>query len=238
MRKDGVYVKPHQTKTQKEAPEATKPASHYHAQPNEQGKRVKVQKPTLASAPSTWNNAEAIATFTPQGDHPRRIGKVPFTGWTAQPKTKAGWNYVPGINWHLDEKPLVVAPGKHPGAGVIIEEDDGRVWLVTPTNSYGGYRNTFPKGTCEEGLSYQANAIKEAWEEAGLHVEITGILGDFERTTSTARMYTARRLGGNPVDMGWESQAVRLVPKNRLLELLNMEPDQDVLKAWLTRKKD
>ncbi|EBA6160818.1 NUDIX hydrolase [Salmonella enterica] len=181
---------------------------------------------------------EAVATFTPEGDHPRALGKVPLAEWTGKPKTKAGWNYVPGINWDIKEKPLDVPPGKHPAAGVIIEEDDGRIWLVAPTNAYGGYENTFPKGTCEDGLSIQANAIKEAWEESGLKVEIVGVLGDFDRTTSVARMYIARRTGGNPVDMGWESQAVRLVPKARLNDLLNMSSDKDIIKQYLSRKKD
>ncbi|EGD6457268.1 NUDIX hydrolase [Salmonella enterica] len=181
---------------------------------------------------------ETVATFTPAGDHPRGIGNVPFKSWTDTPRTKAGWNYVDGLNYELREKPLTVPPGMHPAAGVIIEEDDGRVWLVAPTNAFGGYQNTFPKGTCEKGLSVQANAIKEAWEESGLQVQITGILGDFERTTSVARMYIARRIGGNPVDMGWESQAVRLVPKDKLKELLNMETDHSIIDAYLSRKKE
>ncbi|ECZ5235304.1 NUDIX hydrolase [Salmonella enterica subsp. enterica serovar Enteritidis] len=133
---------------------------------------------------------------------------------------------------------MVVPVGKHAGAGVIIEEADGRIWLVSPSNAFGGYKNTFPKGTCEEGLSMQANAIKEAWEEAGLAIEIVDVLGDFERTTSKARMYIARRTGGNPVDMGWESQAVQLVPPEKLRDVLNMDPDQIIVDAYLRRKKD
>lgn len=237
MRKDGVYVKGHNTKTQAAAVEPPKPVKH-HVKTDDAGKRVAVKHPTEPSHKRTWDMPEAVATFTPAGDHPRGLGSVPFKAWTDTPKTKGGWNYVDGINYELREKPLTVPPGKHPAAGVIIEEDDGRVWLVTPTNAFGGYQNTFPKGTCEKGLSMQANAIKEAWEESGLQVQITGVLGDFERTTSVARMYTARRTGGNPVDMGWESQAVRLVPKHKLKELLNMEPDQNIIESYLSRKKE
>lgn len=237
MRKDGVYVKGHTTKTQAKAPEPVKPVIH-HIKLDEAGKRVAVKHPTEPSHKRTWNMPEAVATFTPAGDHPRGLGKVPFKAWTEAPKTKAGWNYVDGINYELRETPLAVPPGKHPAAGVIIEEDDGRIWLVAPTNAFGGYENTFPKGTCEKGLSMQANAIKEAWEESGLLVQITGVLGDFERTTSVARMYIARRIGGNPVDMGWESQAVRLVPKDKLGTLLNMEPDKNIIEAYMGRKKE
>lgn len=235
--RNGKWVKPHQTKTQKKIQPPALPVVH-HAKTNDEGKKVGIKSPSLPSHPDTWKAPNKVATFTPGGNFPRELHGVPLTKWRESPKTQPGWNYVKGINYDLEEKPLIVPPGKHPGAGVIIEEDDGRIWLVAPTNAYGGYQNTFPKGTCEKGLSIQANAIKEAWEEAGLKVEITGVLGDFDRTTSVARMYIARRTGGNPVDMGWESQAVRLVPKEELKNLLNMKPDQDIIDAYLSSKKD
>ncbi|ECB1886273.1 NUDIX hydrolase [Salmonella enterica subsp. enterica serovar Mississippi] len=239
MRKNGTWVKPHQTKATKqiEPPKPTKPVS-FHKKMDEKGKKVAVLNPSQPSHKRTWTTPAAVASFTPDGDFPRRLGSVALKSWDRNPRTQAGWNYVEGLNYELDEPPFQVPQGKHPAAGVIIEEDDGRVWLVSPTNAFGGYENTFPKGTCEKGLSVQANAIKEAWEESGLKVEITGILGDFERTTSVARMYIARRTGGNPVDMGWESQAVRLVPKDKLKELLNMETDHSIIDAYLSRKKE
>src|SRR3546814_3051951 len=91
--------------------------------------------------------------------------------------------------------PFHVSPGKVASSGVIVEEPDGRVWLVGPTNGFGGYRSTFPKGNAEPELSLQANAIKEAFEETGLRVKITGFVGDFTRTTSVARLYRAVRVG-------------------------------------------
>ena len=134
------------------------------------------------------------------------------------------------------EKGLLDAFEKSVGAGVVIEEPDGRVWLTAPTNGFGGYNATFPKGTAEPGLSLQANAIKEAFEETGLQVRITGIVGDFERTTSIARMYTARRVGGDPTKMGWETQAVQLVPKEKLLEAMNMPSDKEIVARYLAKK--
>lgn len=233
-RADGTYVKPHYTNVQKKAPQQP---LHHHPKKGDKGELVGIKTPTVASAPASWHNSHDTATFTPGGDFPHSINDVALVAWNGAPITKKGWNFVPGLNRELKEPPFVVAPNKHPAAGVIIEEDDGRIWLVTPTNAFGGYQNSFPKGTCEEGLSIQANAIKEAWEESGLTVEIKSVLGDFERTTSTARMYIARRTGGNPVDMGWESQAVRLVPKEQLQEYLNMQPDKDIIEAYLRRKK-
>ena len=107
-------------------------------------------------------------------------------------------------------------------AGAVIEEADGRLWLVAPTNGYAGYKTTFPKGRPESGASLQVTAIREAYEEAGLKVEITGFLADLPRSQTQTRYYTARRVGGTPAAMGWESQAVHLVPRSKLAAV----PDQ------------
>ncbi|MNH39989.1 hypothetical protein D3C79_1012350 [compost metagenome] len=62
-------------------------------------------------------------------------------------------------------------------------------------------------------------------------MEITGLIGDFERTTSVARMYRARRVGGDPTASGWETQAVSLVPKEKMYDLLNMWPDHPIAES-------
>ena len=99
---------------------------------------------------------------------------------------------------------------------------------MRPTNRFGGYDATFPKGRADDGLPLQAVAIKEAYEETGLQVEITGYWGDIERTETVARYYRARRVGGTPAHMGWESQAVQLVPKALLPKVLNTAVDHKV----------
>lgn len=120
-------------------------------------------------------------------------------------------------------------------AGAIIQEPDGRVWLLEPYNHFGGYQQTFPKGGVEEGLSLQQTAIKEVWEEIGLKVEITGHAFDQERDTSMTRYYWATRTGGTPTDFGEETHAVHLVPVAHLHRYLNRENDRKlaatVLKA-------
>jgi len=222
-KKNGVYVRPHQR-----AGEAKHPDAHDHPRMHDDGDPVLIERPHHASAPSTWHNPDAVATFVPDGDAPASINGIPLREWKDHPTTAEGWDYVDGVMDDLVEPPFILAPGKKAGAGVIIEESDGRVWLTAPTNGFGGYHATYPKGTAEPGLSLQATAIKECFEETGLHIEITGFLGDFERTTSVARMYTARRVGGNPTSMGWESQACHLVPRGALHEILNMSPDHEI----------
>ncbi len=203
------------------------PNSIQHPHDDDKGYPVFIRKPTQDGNPSAWPHPLAIATVRPSGHAPEKLNGVAFTSfhpgkdydWEAETK--------PALEDHLPD--LDVPGSSRPAAGVIVEEPDGRIWLTRPTNSFGGYQHTFPKGTQEPGMSLQATAIKETWEETGLHVELTGVLGDFKRTTSTARYYLAKRIGGTPADMGWESQAIRLVPRQKLHDLLNMPVDHDIV---------
>lgn len=226
-RKDGVYVRPYERADSTHHVDAI----HHHPKSGEDGHPVVVKTPSRASAASTWHNPDAVATFVPEGDTPLSLNGVSLTPWTDHPKTLAGWDYVDGVNDNLDEPAFHLPAGKKAASGVIIEEPDGRVWLIAPTNQFGGYNASYPKGTAEDELSLQANAIKEAFEETGLKVEITGFVGDFARTTSVARMYSAKRVGGCPSEMGWETQAVHLVPKGHLYEHLNHWADHPIAEA-------
>lgn len=125
------------------------------------------------------------------------------------------------------------APGMRPASGAVVVEADGRVWVVSPSNHHGEYINTFPKGKNEQSqaLCLCANALKEVFEEAGLQVELTGFLCDSVRSTSVTRYYLARRLGGNPAHMCWETQAVHLVPIAQLAEFVSHPNDQSILSA-------
>lgn len=225
-RKDGVYVRPHSR-----SGEQVHLPSHIHPQLGDHGDPVMIHHPHHPSGHSTWHNPDAVATFVPHGDVPLSINGVPIRPWLDAPKTVEGWDYLPGIKDDLEEPPFVLKPGKKAAAGVVIEEPDGRVWLVAPTNAFGGYVASFPKGTADDELSLQGTALKEAFEETGLKVEITGFLGDFERTTSVARIYKARRVSGDPTQAGWESQAVHLCPRGHLYDHLNMASDHGIAEA-------
>jgi 8-oxo-dGTP pyrophosphatase MutT (NUDIX family) len=153
--------------------------------------------------------------------------------WSTAPRGNAAWAAVAGQGAGCFEEPAFVpAPGKRVAAGVVIEEPDGRVWVVHPTNAFGGYPATFPKGTMEPGMPMRATAIREAWEESGLQVVLTGFLADVPRSRSKTRYYLARRIGGCPADMGWESQAVSLVPR-ALLHTVLVNPNDAALVLML-----
>ena len=210
------------------------PNAILHPQPHDDGGSFQINAPNVASSPITWGNPDAIATFIPGGPVPAELNGVAMAPWDDAPTGPVGWAYVAGQHSNLDEPPLPEATTyagkpKDQAAGAIIEEPDGRVWVMRPTNGFGGYDATFPKGRADDGLPLQAVAIKEAFEETGMQIEITGYWGDIERTQTVARYYRARRVGGTPAAMGWEAQAVQLVPKDELLDVLNSPIDHKII---------
>ena len=82
-------------------------------------------------------------------------------------------------------------------------------------------------------LDLRVTAVKEAFEETGLRVELVGHLLDVRRSTSHTRYYLARRLGGTPAAMGWESQAVHLAPLAQAKALLNRAVDHPLVDRLL-----
>ena len=204
--------------------------STYHPHPDEQGKPVLLKRPSTPTPLVAWSDPDAAATVIPGGALPPGLNGIALEEWRAAPTTDEGWNSVPG-QIAFDEPPFDVVPGKAPAAGVVIEEADGRIWLVAPSNAFGGYQATFPKGRTDASVNLQACAIREAFEEAGLQVRITGWLADADRTLTYTRYYRAERTGGTPANMGWESQAVHLVPRAALTAFLAHPNDRPLLAA-------
>lgn len=201
---------------------------HPRKRPN--GQPVRIDHQSSPTGLTHWSDPNLAATVIPDGPMPDSLHGLAFSPWDRAPRTSAAWAGVPGQNL-TEEPPFIVPPSMAPAAGVVVLEEDGRVWLVSPTNAFGGYRSTFPKGRLEPGLSLQATAIKEAFEESGLQVEIVSHLIDLPRSATYNRYYLARRVSGQPADMGWESQAVHLVPTARLKDFLNNPNDKPITEA-------
>ena len=203
-----------------------------HPQKNDKGQIVAITHPSTPSSLDAWDQAGEIATTVPGAAMPATLNGIPFATWQDAPTKANEWDELAN-QMTFREPTFNVSPGKKPASGVVVLEADGRVWVVSPTNQFGGYKNTFAKGKLEAGhnLSLKGNALKEAFEEAGLQVELTGFLCDSKRDTSTTRYYLARRLGGNPAEMGWESQAVHLVPRALLPKLASHQNDKGVIQA-------
>lgn len=206
----------------------------FHPHLDEHGQAVAIKKPSTPTPMQNWHAPEAVATTVPTGELPDTLNGIPLAPWLDHPTTSQGWNALANSELAKREPALKAAPGMKTSAGVVVHEPDGRVWIVAPTNRFGGYDWIFPKGTVGKGMTLQGTAICETLEESGLQVRITGLLGDFARSTSICRLYLGERIGGSPAAMGWESQAVSLVPLDSLPNLLNDVADQPVIAALLS----
>lgn len=202
-----------------------------HPRLDDWGKQVVLKHPSSPTPLASWSDPAAAATVVPDGPMPADLNGVAFEA-VAMPAGDA-WSGLAAAGQAFTERDLKVPASLKPAAGVAIEEPDGRFWLVSPSNQFGGYVNTFPKGRKEPGLSLRATAIKEALEESGLLVELTGFLLDAKRSTTMTRYYRARRIGGTPSAAGWESQAVHLVPRAQLPSFLTAQGDALLLAALL-----
>ncbi len=220
-------------------------ASILHPRRDDRGREVRILRPSTASPVLQWRDPAAIAVIVPDGTMVEGLHGVPFEPWSVPAGAVGAGVYRGEVNGTLngalngalngvcdfEEPPFAATTGLAPAAGVVVIEPDDRVWAVAPTNGFGGYSLTFPKGRLEPGLDLRTSAIKEAHEETGLRVVVTGFLIDLPRSTTFTRYYLARRIGGTPAAMGWESQAVWLVPRTRLRQVITHANDRPLLDA-------
>ena len=202
--------------------------SAIHPHKNEMGDDVVIERPTLPSSVDDFNHRDRTAVVTPLSKNvPKSLNGVAFNKFDA---TNHDWSTDSGINKSLHEPEINTGHStKRIASGIIMKEPDGRYWIHEPTNHFAYTEHSFPKGKLDGDLSNQANAIKETFEETGLKAKILKHIGDVERTTSIARYYLGERTGGNPAHMGWESQSVKLVPKEKLKDYLNLKLDHDLV---------
>lgn len=179
---------------------------------------------------STGDHADqdsVVAFHAGEKDPPKELNGKKFEAWTP-PTDLEGWANVEGQDAKDEPKLPELRPGMTLSSGVIIMEPDGRVWLMRPKGGYGGYDQTFPKGGVEEGLSPQANAIKEAYEETGLKTKILGFVGDYEGDVTVTRFYVGERETGDPATAGEEAEGVILSPPDKLKQFLNRKRDREI----------
>lgn len=208
---------------------STEAVAVFHPQRDEKGKPVEIRKPSQGSDLSAWLQDDAIALVVPTGRMPAHVNGICISAWEDRPGDPQAWEAL-ASEFAIEEPEFKVPAGFKPAAGVVIRETDGRFWVVAPTNAFAGYKATFPKGR-PDGKSMQAAALMEAFEESGLKVRLLRHLVDVQRTESYTRYYLAERLTGDPAEMGWESQAVMLVPQAKLPQVLNSAYDKPIIKA-------
>ncbi len=207
------------------------PQHHPKRRPN--GDKVTIHQPSQPSHADAWQAADAIATFVPGGATPAAINGIAVKP-ISRPRELPKWTDLAQASGFAEPE-FQPPSGLKPAAGAVVIEPDSRVWIVHPTNAFGGYRATFPKGTVDPGVGLRETALREVFEESGLLVELLAWLTDSHRTRSCTRYYLARRVGGSPADMGWESQAVSLAPKAQLPRLLNQPVDLAIVHALVSQ---
>ena len=218
-----------ETKT-KPAPSSTMEGAVFHPRPDNHGQPVKIKHPSQPSGLEAWADPKALACVVPDGPMPSSVNGLPVSSWNAVPESNDGWEAL-AAEHTVPEPEFKASTGYKKATGVVVREPDGRIWVVAPSNAFGGYQATFPKGKMDKGLSTQATALVEAHEESGLQVRLVRHLVDVKRSTSYTRYYLAERVAGNPADMGWESQAVMLVPLQQLPKVLNSPNDRPIVEA-------
>jgi ADP-ribose pyrophosphatase YjhB (NUDIX family) len=205
-----------------------------HPRRDEHGQEVTIARPSDPSPPATWTDPKAVAVFVPDGPVPTILNGIPLRS-PHPPADRDGWSRLVKPAGPARMPPPFPRTSKKPAAGAVVVEPDGRIWLVEPTNHWGGYDRTFPKGGRERGYSFEATAAKEVFEETGLLVEIGAYLVDCARPGSVTRFFLGRRVGGTPKAMGWETQAVCLVPLTQLRAVAPHPNHACVVEAVLAR---
>lgn len=152
---------------------------------------------------SDLDDATKIVAFEKICSHPLQL---------AAPKTDEA---------QFAEEPFKHVKGLSLAAGVIIRLPDGRIVLREPAGAFAGYYYALPKGRLDKNETPQQAAIREAKEESGLDVRLTGVLGDYKGDTTLTRYYTAELVGGDPSQCDWETDRVLFVPLDQVDALLD-----------------
>ncbi|WP_122377108.1 NUDIX hydrolase [Pseudomonas caricapapayae] len=201
---------------------------YIHPRKNELGQVVTVKNPTLPSGVDTWRDSSRTAVFVPHRSVRGSLNNTPFKSFQA-PGTLSEWSRIRTRAVAFAEPSFQKHDRLRSASGAIVFEPDGRVWVTEPTDHVFGTAHSFPKGGLENGLNLRTNAVKEVYEETGLHVQLYGFIGDYDRTTSRTRYYLAKRVDGTPSDMGFESQSLKLARLTEAGRLLSSELDTTIL---------
>lgn len=143
------------------------------------------------------------------------------------------------IDWH-GEPDAPEVNSLVPSASVFVQDEAGAVLLIERTDNG---RWSIPGGAMDPGESLTGCAVREAREETGIEVEVTGLVGiwtspghrieytsDGEVRQEFTVVYRARRTAGEPTTSS-ESRRVQWVDQEQV-EQLPMDPSQRERIAW------
>jgi ADP-ribose pyrophosphatase YjhB (NUDIX family) len=117
-------------------------------------------------------------------------------------------------------------------AVAVLLEHDGGLLLQRRIIDPGKGKWTFPSGYVERGERVEDAAIREAFEETGLEVRLTGLLGLYSDTGNPVvlAVYAADVVGGS-IAMSDESDGIASFAMNDLPELA-FAHDVEIIAVW------
>jgi ADP-ribose pyrophosphatase YjhB (NUDIX family) len=123
-------------------------------------------------------------------------------------------------------------------AGAIFELDGGIV-LIQRAIEPGYGKWTFPGGFVERGEIAEAAAEREALEEAGVEIEVTGIVGlyTYEGQIPAIAVFAARAIGGAPTPLDETLEVRRFLPDDLPWSEMAFPSTEQALDDYLARKK-
>ncbi len=121
------------------------------------------------------------------------------------------------------------------GAAVLIESANGVLLVQRKGEPYQGYW-MLPAGFVEYGEQPDETAVREAQEEVGLTVELTGLLGcyfgdDDPRNVSILLVYRAAITGGE-LQPGDDAQAAAYFQRGALPQNIAFQGHRETLRNW------
>jgi 8-oxo-dGTP diphosphatase len=117
-------------------------------------------------------------------------------------------------------------------AVAVLIEHDGRLVLQRRTIDPGMGLWTFPSGYVERGEPVEEAAVREAYEEVGVRVRLSRLLGLYSRPGNTVvlAVYVATPEGGE-LAAGDENDAVGLFEPDHLPEMA-FPHDREIVATW------
>lgn len=142
------------------------------------------------------------------------------------------------IDYHQDPN-APAANSVRPSAGAFVQRGD-EVLLIRRTDN-GNW--SMPGGAHDPGESLSRTAVRETWEETGVDIRLTGLVGIFTDPTHVIHytsndevrqeftiVYRGEPIGGQPTPSS-ESREVEWVPAQRIPSL-TMDPSQRKRIEW------
>jgi ADP-ribose pyrophosphatase YjhB (NUDIX family) len=123
---------------------------------------------------------------------------------------------------YFDDPAAPKANSVVPSANAVVVNDAGEVLLIHRTDNDNW---SLPGGAMEPGESMTDCAVRETFEETGIHVDVTGLVGIYsdprhvilytsngEARQEFSIVYTARPLGGEPTPSDESREVVWVAP--------------------------